>query len=197
MSLFGPSGGTTISSPTSGMTGGGIGSIIGGIGTAIGSIVGAGLNYSSQQDNLNYQKWVQKQAWKREDSAVYRKVRDLRNSGLSPTLAAGAGAQAGPVVSTQAPQMGDFGMSDAAQLVMAMLQQKANIAKTNAEKDLINLQKDGVKASNIDKQLDNIRKAKDIKIESETGTHSKPSWVQETVRDFQNHVQNLFRNLSK
>lgn len=62
------------------------------------------LNYQLQKDNLAYQKDLQKIMFAREDNAVRRRVSDLRKAGLSPVLAAGSSASAGPVVSTSAPQ---------------------------------------------------------------------------------------------
>lgn len=64
----------------------------------------ASKNFDLQKANLQYQKWVQDQTWKREDTAVQRRVRDLLKAGQNPLMAAGAAAQSGAVVSTTAPQ---------------------------------------------------------------------------------------------
>ena len=62
------------------------------------------LNFQLQKENLAYQKGLQDIIFSREDNAVQRRVNDLKEAGLSPTLAAGSAAGAGSVVSTKAPQ---------------------------------------------------------------------------------------------
>lgn len=85
----------------------GIGSAVGGLATGLGFInqkKANDLNYQLQQENLSYQKQLQKLMMEREDNAVQRRLNDLKSAGLSPTLAAGSAASAGPVISTSAPQ---------------------------------------------------------------------------------------------
>ena len=74
--------------------------------TGVANIGGTLGNFGLQLNNLKYQKDLQKTLFAREDNAVQRRVRDLEAAGLSPVLAAGSAAQAGPVVSTVAPQLG-------------------------------------------------------------------------------------------
>lgn len=124
------------------------------IGSAIGGIFGAGAsaygaskeydiaekNYKLQKKQFAYQKDLQQTMFEREDTAQQRAAADLEAAGLSKTLAAGSGASAGPVVSTQAPQM-DSGFARTASegainaLMMALQigRQNADISKTQAD----------------------------------------------------------------
>ena len=93
------------------------------------------LNYQLQKENLAYQKNLQQIMFGREDNAVQRRVSDLRKAGLSPVLAAGSSASAGPVVSTSAPQrVSDLnGYMALAQIgTMLAQQQKAQSEAENA-----------------------------------------------------------------
>lgn len=62
------------------------------------------LNYQLQKENLAYQKSLQNTIFHREDTAVARRMADLKNAGLSATLAAGSAANAGQAISTKAPE---------------------------------------------------------------------------------------------
>ena len=97
-------------------------------------------NLQFQRENLAYQKDVQNTEWMREDNAVQRRKADLIAAGLSPVLAAGSAANAGPVVATQAPRRDPVTIPDTAAKVMALIRGQQDIAQSNAQIDLIKAQ---------------------------------------------------------
>ena len=114
-----------------------IGALAGGAMTAAGSIVQGYWNKKQQEKNLDYQKDLQAQIFGREDNSVQRRVDDLKKAGLSPTLAAGSGAGAGSVISTQAPQMSgleNLGKSIETALAVKQLEQKIRILAKRQKK---------------------------------------------------------------
>jgi len=125
------------------------------IGT-IGGLIQSGRMIEIEQDNLDwqreafdenlgfmaeeqrYERGLQQRMFDREDSSVQRRVADLRAAGLSPVLAAGGGAQAGPVVSRTTPQR-DVAQRGTAgiQASMGALAGFANIAQSVAQTALL------------------------------------------------------------
>lgn len=71
---------------------------------SIGSNVTAARNLEFQQQNLDYQKAMQRMAWSREDNAVQRRVADMRAAGINPVLAAGGAAQSSAPITVTTPQ---------------------------------------------------------------------------------------------
>lgn len=97
-------------------------------------------NLEMQQANLQWQKDQYAQMQEREDTAVSRRVDDLKESGLSPTLAAGSAAQAHQPVATTAPHREAVNYAqviDIARSYMSLIQQRADVSRTSAETDRI------------------------------------------------------------
>lgn len=104
-------------------------------------------NFGLQQDAFDYVKKQNTLTQQREDTAIQRRRADLEAAGMSPWLAAGGSAEASHAISPTAPQMGkqEYGEGLArfnATMAnrTAIQQMKANVAQTEAETDLINMQ---------------------------------------------------------
>ena len=150
------------------------------------NIISSERNWKMQKKQYNYQKWVQQQAWNREDNAVQRRVNDLRAAGLSPVLAAGSAASGGPVVSTQAPQYQSpdmSGLSDSAIQAMQMIKMKEDIANTVADRARIRMETMLANAKKNGQMIDNNRNARDNEIEIKSGMHSNTSAPGKIFRD--------------
>lgn len=101
-------------------------------------------NFGLQGRTYDYNKDLQAYMISREDNSVQRRVADLKAAGLSPVLAAGQGAGTGPVIQTNTPQGVATTVGDKAGMLMSLLRMEADISKTYAENQLIDLQKSKV-----------------------------------------------------
>lgn len=139
--------------------------IVEGLIGALGGVTESGLNYKSQVANLDYQKNLQKQIFEREDNAVSRRAADLKNAGLSKTLAAGDAAGAGTAVSTSAPQLS---MVDKVATGLSYAQQMANVRKTEEETQNLLVQQREAESRMLTQDMERSYMA--IKMSIEQGT---------------------------
>ena len=129
-------------------------------GSSVANTVAAFSNLALQKKQFKYQQDLQQIMFQREDTAAQRRAADLRAAGLSPTLAAGSAASVGPVVPTQAPQMGQIpDFSQAISVALGLMQQKAQIAVSESQYELNQMQKEKV-STDVDKLKSDIVKNK-------------------------------------
>lgn len=100
--------------------------------TALATAATSAWNAWQSWKNNQYQKEVQEETWKREDTAQQRAVADLRAAGLSPTLAAGRGAPTSAPIRPETPNIKQS-PAEIAATALNLMQMKADISKTNAE----------------------------------------------------------------
>ena len=184
------------------------------IGAGAAANLGVGLlNYGEQREQNTWMRHAQEYTWAREDTAMQRRVADLKAAGLSPVLAAGQGASTSSPISLTPPRL-DIG--DSATMAMGLMKMKADIDRTEAEKEAIKVQID--KTINHDIPLTDAQRAATIAtkrftdtntnkqkwdndLNQNSGTVSNPSFWGGIVRDansiLQINAQRMLDNIKK
>lgn len=161
--------------------------------SAANTAIGAGTsaaNLKLEKQNLKWQKHVQRKTWKREDTAVRRRARDLEAAGMSRTLAAGGSAQAGSVVHTDAPQREkEWDLSDAAEVAQNMLRMKNDFHMSDVQRELMAEQIVGQHYKNEHQLVMNNLATYDFLKALDSGMSSKASGPAKVVYDLMGLVK--------
>lgn len=159
------------------------------------------FNKYAYEKDYAYKTDLQKRIFDREDTSIQRRVKDLEAAGLNKVLAAGAGANAGSIVSTsganiQSPRYSrDIGRNPKEvgahrseilksalglqSLVQSVMQQKKNISLTDAQERLIKEQtktertKQNMNTLSYDIKQDDKVRANELGLSTAMGADSK------------------------
>lgn len=121
--------------------------ILAGIQTA-GAALSGPLNFGLDVYRQRYQERMQQQAWMREDSAVQRRVADLKAAGLNPVLAAGSAASSSSPIQVTAPQYQQGDIMEPMTTLANLGRTKQDIATSAAEEARLKLQSEQLAMAN-------------------------------------------------
>lgn len=127
---------------------------------ALGSIFNNERNMRYQREAMDYMKQQQQVMYQREDSAVQRRVADLKAAGLSPVLAAGSAAASSAPVKIDPVQANDsLGIAGALQGMSAVnqyAQTASSLATAESQREVFSTQADlnKIKAGVLSKEFD-------------------------------------------
>jgi hypothetical protein len=103
--------------------------------------IGQGIyNYFNQKEQQNYERKMNQTMMDREDTAIQRRVADLKAAGLSPVLAAGQGASTNPIKATTTPEFRMNQNLGALNTRMQLKKNEADVSQTKAQTALTNQQ---------------------------------------------------------
>jgi len=142
----------------------------------IGSLIASGVSGAANTTlgfmNYNYQKNLQNRLFNREDTSIARRVADLKAAGLSPVLAAGQGANAGPVVQVKQPEID----TQVIQGLQNLLTMQKDFAVKDKQIQVLQSQKDL-------NDITTATKSWDLSKYIQAGTASNASGLSKTIRD--------------
>jgi len=130
-------------------------------------------NFGLGLANYGYQKNLQNEIFRRDDTSIARRVHDLKTSGLSPVLAAGQGAGTGGIVSTRPPEVDP---SLAAQLYTQLATMQKDFAVKDKQIEVLQSQK-------YLNDISTAMKSWDLSKYMQANTASNATGLAKTIRD--------------